>query len=92
MASTPIAMDYYNRRVTVPIGNSVPEIDIEDEVEILIKGKIKTIRAPEKPNENYKGSTGSPAEVTIEITAVTFEGKTNTFTKLSRSMDVCEDD
>lgn len=90
MASTPIAVEYYQRRISVPIGKEVPEINMDDEVEIIIKGKVKRIEAAEKPGEAYKHSSGRPAEISIELTSVTFEGKTNTFTKLSREMDDCD--
>jgi hypothetical protein len=93
MASTAIALDYYNRRVTVPIGKDLPtDVDLNDEVEVIIKGKVKRLEAAEPPGESYKGSSGRPAEMSLEITSVTLEGKTNTFTKMARNMDMAEDD
>lgn len=91
MASTPIAVDYYQRRISVPIGKSLPEgTDLNDEVEITIKGKVKRLEAAEAKGEHYKNDPGRPAEITIEITSVTFEGKENTFTKLNRELDSVE--
>lgn len=91
MASTPIAMDYYNRQVTVPIGKDLPEdTNLNDEVEITIKGTVKRLEAARAKGEEYKTDPGRPAEITITINSVMFEGKTNTFTKLSREMDTLE--
>jgi hypothetical protein len=83
-----IALDHWGRKISVPIGKNLPEgTDLNDEVEITVKGKVKELRAAREKDEEYKGDHGRPAEVTIEITSVTFEGKTNTFTKISREMD-----
>lgn len=91
MASTPIAVEYYNRRINVPIGKTLPEgTDLNDEVEIVIKGKVKRLEAAEAKGEHYKNDPGRPAEITIEITSVTFAGETNTFTKLNRELDAIE--
>ena len=93
MAATAIALDYYNRKVTIPIGKELPtDVDLNDEIEVIIKGKVKRLEAGEPAGESYKGSPMRPAEMSIEITSVTLEGKTNTFTKLSRQMDAIGDD
>lgn len=80
-----IALDYYNRCIRVPIGDSLPtDTDLNDEVEIVIKGKVKELKAAEPKGSHYKEDPFHPAEIKIEITSVSFEGKTNTFTKLDR--------
>lgn len=91
-AATPIALDYYNRRVSVPIGRKLPEnIDLNEEVEIIIKGKVKRLEAAEPKGAHYKNDPGRPAEISIELTSVTIEGTTNTFTRLSKTMEVSDD-
>lgn len=93
MPSTAIAIDRWGRRISVPIGENLPsDIDLNDEVEITIKGKVKTLTAAEPKDYNYKGDKGRPAELTIELTSVTLEGKTNTFTNMARNMDKLEYD
>lgn len=83
-----IALDYYNRCIRVPIGDSLPnDTDLNDEVEIVIKGRVKMLEAAVPKDAEYKGQAKRPAEMKIEITSVSFEGKTNTFTKLDREFD-----
>lgn len=88
-----IAMDKYGRCIHVPIGNDadLSNINLTDDVSITIKGKVKTIQAERKKGEEYSGDMGRPAELSIEVSEVTFNGKTNTFTTMSHKMDSMDD-
>lgn len=85
--SSPIAIENYARQVRVPVGKAAGTVDLDEEVEITIKGKVKSLNAAESKGEHYKNDPGRPAEITIEISSVTFNGKTNTFTKMNRDLD-----
>lgn len=82
-----IPIDNWGRRVRVPVGKAAGTIDLDQEIEITIKGKVTSLEAAKPKGENYKGDPGHPAEITIEISSVTFNGKTNTFTKMNRDLD-----
>lgn len=76
----------------MPIGRTLPDnINLNEEVEITIRGTVKRLEAGRKKDEDYKGSPERPAEMAIQINSVTLEGTTNTFTKIARQMDMMDD-
>lgn len=90
--ASPIAVDSWMRRVRIPLGKDVGTVDLDSEVEITIRGKVKELHAAEAKGEHYKSDPGRPAEISIEIKSVTFNNKTNTFTKMARDLDKYESD
>jgi hypothetical protein len=84
-----IPISSYNREVRIPIGKAsdMGSVDLNEEVEITIKGKIKRLEAERPAGEEYKDQAFRPAEICIEISSVSLGDKESIFTTLSRKMD-----
>lgn len=89
MADKAIAISSYNREVRIPIGESkdVGAVDLDEEVTITLKGKVKRLEAATEAGKEYKTQPFRPAEIHLEITSVTMGETENLFTTLSRKDD-----
>jgi hypothetical protein len=89
-AMTAIPIDSYGKKVRIPLGDLAGSVNLDEEVEVTIRGKVSSLEAARKKGEEYPGDRGRPAEITIDISEVTFNNKTNKFTKMSRDLDKME--
>ena len=88
MAKT-IALNSYEKTVHIPFGKTtdIGTIDLNSEVEVTIKGKIKAIRAETPAGTEYKDQKFRPATMEIDMESVTMGDKTNIFTRMTHAED-----
>lgn len=83
-----ITLDSYSRSVRIPFAKNkdMDPLELDEEVEITIRGKVKSVRAEVPAGTDYKEQKRQPPELEITMTSATMAGKTNTFTTLSKKM------
>lgn len=91
MADKAIAISSYTREVRIPVGKTsdLGTVDLNEEVTITLKGKIKKMEAETPAGKEYKTQQFRPAEVVLEISSVTMGEQENLFTTLARKDDEC---
>lgn len=83
-----IQLDSYARSVRIPFAanKDMDPLELDEEVEITIRGKVQSVRAEVPAGTNYKESPRQPPELEIKMTSATMNGKTNTFEAMSKKM------